>query len=293
MVQATKFEDMAGLGGNEPIRQGDVLVPVQAGMSAFQGFVVMTADCDLTHDKFGGHLTALPLVSVAQYVRDHWLPRVMATLGQQLEEEILADLSVLIDASPRRVARPSPEHVVRWAIESESSAIAETLGVDDAEMTRINLLAAAVRGIHAAAESGLRTKWASCIEAMVAMGTRSQDRAAAALAKRISQELPRQLPGDVFYVHDIGRGEDVGYLALARKPVSIPPEKVALVPSDLTYDSPDFRRVGRLDSPYRYRLTQLYGEVFAAIGLPSEYEVVRNTSFGMVAARLSGEPNEH
>ncbi|BAK36319.1 hypothetical protein MLP_33050 [Microlunatus phosphovorus NM-1] len=32
------------------------------------------------------------------------------------------------------------------------------------------------------------------------------------------------------------------------------------------------KRIARLSSPYRYRLTQQLGDVFAAIGLPEEYE---------------------
>jgi hypothetical protein len=76
----------------------------------------------------------------------------------------------------------------------------------------------------------------------------------------------------------------IAYLRLVRE---IQHDQVAVRQPDLRRKATTAKRVARLRSPYIYRLTQQLIDVFAAIGLPSEYEESRSSLVDALSVRAS------
>lgn len=281
----TEFEEVQT---GDPLRQGDVVVET-AESAAAEGYIVVTADCDLTHNKFGGRLTALPLVSLEHYLRDFWLERELLSHKDQLASQLQEEMRRLIRMSPHDYPEPSPERLLDWPLTASAEELAKTLGLDVKDLADLSELVSTLGLIEKSDKLSLRAKWRTFAEVMYRNNIKTRERARATLVKRVSKELPRQLPGDVLYLHRPLGATRTGFIALARFPVEIDPNAIACTSADVVYGEATHRRVGRLGSPYRYRLTQLFAEIYSAIGLPREYEASRSERFEELAERVDRE----
>lgn len=275
----SEYDDV---GPREPIRQGDVVVRV-GGFETPDAHIVVTADCDLSHDKYGGRLTVLPVISLDRYVRDFWIERELRTQREQLAGRLQEEMRRLVLLGRGELPEPTPERLIEWPLSVSIEELAGTLGLNQSELTEVSELGATIKSIDKLEDATLKAKWRTCCEAMFRNNIRTHERARAALVKRVSRELPRNLPGDVLYLNRPFPAASTGYMALVRFPSEIPPDAIARTPADLVYGESEYRRVSRLASPYRYRLTQLFAEVYSAIGLPTEYEHARYERFQELA----------
>jgi hypothetical protein len=94
----------------------------------------------------------------------------------------------------------------------------------------------------------------------------------------------RDLPGDAFFIGTVGEGQRAGYVAYLRMVREIRQPEIAIRFSDTRGETARARRIARLTPPYVHRLTQQLGDVFAAIGLPTEYEDRRSECIASLAA---------
>lgn len=274
---------------SQPLKQGDVLVPLTV-TDSYSALVVVTADCDLTNNKYGGRLTALPVVPLEAYVRDFWLTREIRLLRNQIGESIRDEMQRLVEASPVGFAMPSRDRLESWPLETPSAGLASALSLPQSELSLIETLSSAAIDLDSISESAPIAEWWSlCCTAMHLNGAKSVAKANSSLMKRLESELPKNMPGDVLYLTRPMPTPNSGFVALARFPVEVRPPTIAMNGPDELYGNPLFRRVSRLASPYRYRLTQLFGDIYSSIGLPSEYEHERNRTFAELAGRISCE----
>ena len=79
------------------------------------------------------------------------------------------------------------------------------------------------------------------------------------------------------FLSSVANGVDYGYVAYLRLLRELKETQVALKASNMS-STITHERIGHLNSPYLYHLTQQLGAVFASIGLPEEYEESRNKS---------------
>jgi len=287
-------DELERVSPSEPLRQGDVLAELSEAPSC-EALVVVTADCDLTHNKFGGHLTALPVVSLADYVRDYWLARELGRYRRQIEDRLLGEMVDLFELSGMDHRLPSEERLLEWPLDVGADGVGERLGLPSKSLDPLRASIQLMTDLLEATASGcVYRQWEACCGVAAPLGmARNPDRARASLVKRLSNEVPVQLPGDVLYLNRLVPGDDRGFVALARFPVQVRPDLISLTASGQLFEQSRFQRVARLASPFRYRLTQLFGEVYSAIGLPSAYEDERLAVFSELAQRLNeGIPDD-
>jgi hypothetical protein len=120
-------------------------------------------------------------------------------------------------------------------------------------------------------------RYAEQMEALARIRVR-QGAAPAKAYERIWAEIHatiRSLPGDSFFVGRLGSMPSAGWVAYLRLVREIQHDSVAIRQPDLRKPGTVAKRVARLRSPYIYRMTQQLIDVFAAIGLPTEYELSR------------------
>ena len=80
----------------------------------------------------------------------------------------------------------------------------------------------------------------------------------------------RSLPGDLFFLNEVGPDRSGGFIVYLRRVAELSPEAIAIRP--LERNARLATRISRLRPPFRYRLTQQLAAMFADIGLPREYE---------------------
>jgi hypothetical protein len=231
--------------------------------------VVVTADCDIAHGKFGTHYTYVPVLPLPVYLRRFFLP---ARLGK-IRTQLLTDISNRVWKIQRENRtdfsdRISDAVLSTWVLETAADEILRELRVGSeressqltAELSQYQRIS---RTIDAEDDS------TDPIQEMTATGKVTQ--------KKLHQEIHahvKQLPGDRMYLSSVDGASGPGYVILLRNLREIAIDDIAISPSQTSAAAA--RRIARLNSPYRYRLTQQLGEVFSAIGLPTPYEERRN-----------------
>ena len=118
---------------SEPIRQGDIFAWTAAGQRAspWRLFgVVITADCDLTHGKYGDVLSYCPIIPVLDFISLQWVPE---TRGKLLSAQV-SKVHALVDRqknlySPSYDAPIAPELIIPWLQRRGANGLADDLGL--------------------------------------------------------------------------------------------------------------------------------------------------------------------
>jgi hypothetical protein len=95
----------------------------------------------------------------------------------------------------------------------------------------------------------------------------------------------RSSPGDAVFFHALSPQHRKGYVAYLRAILNVQEATVARRVPDLRDATMAAKRIARLKSPYVFHLSQTLGHVFAAIGLPAQYEASRDA---FIAWRVTG-----
>jgi len=85
------------------------------------------------------------------------------------------------------------------------------------------------------------------------------------------QKNVSSLPGDVFFLSGIEGHEVHGMFAMLRFISQCGLEDVAVNRDEVEFGEAKAKRIGRLQAPYLYSLTQNLARVFSDVGLPREY----------------------
>lgn len=220
------------------LQQGD-LIAFQSDDRLRRFGLVVTADCDLAQRKHARLVTLVPVVELVDIVECYLLPE----LCERNREQITASVAKAFGIS----AHPTlPEEIeeLRTQVEAMSSnpafksvCLAAKVLMQDVERLR----AEDYRKI--AETAGLK------------LGN---------LEQRLEQQVRSK--GDILILpplKNIGIPADIAWV---RHVWQVPLKDIVFRTSEVSTNNG--QRVARLDSPFRYRLTQLMAQVFSDIGLP-------------------------
>lgn len=218
------------------IHQGDLIRFNDTDNDLERLAVVVTADCDLAHNKHARLLTLVPVVSARTILEHYLIPDDCEKRRLDIERYALNLSSASTDAT-----------AVRYASLEQFELPPGHPGREPFCIARDFLL----HRLHAISYSSYQ----SLFNAMQSKGK---------TADAFNQQLRSR--GDLLILPESEQIPIRGHVAWIRRLRQIHYTDVALRTSDLSTKTAE--RIGRLDSPYRYRLTQLIGQVFADIGLP-------------------------
>lgn len=256
------------------VRQGDVLQAVAEDMDQWhQLLVVITADCDLANAKHGGSLTCVPIIRLFDYLVQFRTEKTRVTLLQRLVAAVLGGIHRPgPQGSEHRI---TPQRMVGWLREVEPEEILDELS-DWSIDERVPELLGLAGGLIQPAGSDLATTLQVFARVKVILGDAGDlEKARASLANELAASL-RNLPGDVLLLNEVSANHSEGYAVYLRRVMEITEAAVATSYYRIPH-SAQYVRVSCLKSPYRYALTQQFGSVFSAIGLPAAYEAARDT----------------
>jgi hypothetical protein len=91
------------------------------------------------------------------------------------------------------------------------------------------------------------------------------------VAKQAQDESKSGLPEDVFLVTNLPQVDKGAAVVLLREIVAVPYDRVYFRTCD-AISNDAFLRIGRLQSTFKYAISQAFGSLYSRIGLPEEYE---------------------
>ncbi|WP_340377712.1 hypothetical protein U5640_23345 [Streptomyces sp. SS7] len=261
------FAEFREVSVTDPLRQGDVLEAVAPEATMWQRhLLVVTADCDFANAKHQGRVTCVPMLAAEEYLSEMQVPKLREQLAKQQVRELRQILSK--SAAPTITERRLRE----WPSEQEPIDIVSMLNLQPAEAQRAKAALEAIRMMDTEADS-LKESMRLFVEAQL-IGINPPKRENA--VKRVKEKLREpyaQPPGDALFLTAIGPGQDSGYFAYLRHIEQVWEPVISLGPS---HQNVAYRRISRMQDRFAHALVQKFATVFMSIGLPKQYEDLRD-----------------
>jgi hypothetical protein len=234
------------VGPDAKLRQGD-LIRFEGNDNALrQAGIIVTADCDLEQKKHARLVTLVPVVTIQTALEHYLLTEDCERKRPQIEDFAYQKYDI-----DKRQDRETKLSVLKEAMQGT------TINKDDPASIAAYFVLDLSNTISVSSYKVLM--------AALNMGPKKAD----ALRDQIRGR------GDLLILPSAQNLGVVGELAWIRHLWQTPLGDIAIRTSEVS--SRLGERVARLDSPYRYRLTQLMAQVFSDIGLPNTPDNVEKT----------------
>lgn len=272
MSDIPKYSECIPSTDSSPLCQGDIIQGCKPTSDAWSKFgIIVTADCDLARDKHHGIISYVPILELSDYLR-------LFPFNRRIKEQISRTKGELIGVIRKHQKKNLPDFpeplsedaINSWINNDPAEFIAAELQLQPGPMReRLVSQIDTYKNLCAALNSERIEVQVSALQS-------------ANYRKSFWQDVASQLdnlPGDLFFLNslDLEKFHKKGYVAYLRLIREIDGTKIAIRTPDLDKESVTMKRVSRLDSPFRYQLTRQMADVFASIGLPSEYESSRRS----------------
>jgi hypothetical protein len=261
------FAEYREVGVADPLRQGDVLETVDVGASMWQRhLLVITADCDFAYAKHQGRVTCVPLLTAEEYLSEMQIPKIR----ERLVKQPLKRMRQIISTSG--VPNISDQRLRDWASEEAPADIVMRLELKLADAQEATAALEAIRMIDAPTLN-LKEGVDSLVDAQL-VGA-SPPKREIAVKKVVSglREAYVRPPGDALFLTAIAAGYDGGYFAYLRHIEQVWGPEISLGPSRREVR---YRRISHMRDRFAHALVQRFAMVFMSIGLPEQYEDLRD-----------------
>lgn len=266
------FCECAELEGREPLGQGDVIEWLDGKDDPWRQFgLIVTADCDLAHDKHAGILSYVPILYLRDYLALFYFPRRIQAEIVKLDQQARDMIRRLQEELRPEFGDPVSDDVVDQMLRRPPNEVVDALRASGAsEETLVRVMTALQRCADTLASPSHDGGIQAFVEARAALGA-DTEKARDSLMREV-QGAVRSLPGDGLFLGSLSPEHRAGYVAYLRVLRETAEDMLALRQSQLGREGVFGRRISRLQSPYIFHLTQRLSSVFSAIGLPVEYE---------------------
>ena len=272
------FTEYCEVGVADPLRQGDVLEAVDTGASMWnRHLLVITADCDFAYAKHQGRVTGIPLLAAEEYLLEMQILKIRERLAKQR----LAMMRQLLAKSG--APNITEQRLREWASEQTPLNIVESLALEQADAIKATAALEAIHMIDTLAPN-LKESVDLLVEAQLLDANPPKRDSVVKKVMRDLRDVYARPPGDALYLTAIAPGQDAGYFAYLRHIEQIREPEISLGPSrnEVTY-----RRISRMRDRFAHALVQRFAMVFMSIGLPVEYEDMRDLHAEMFGDNLS------
>ncbi|WP_157572171.1 hypothetical protein [Hydrogenophaga taeniospiralis] len=217
------------------LRQGDLVLFRESKDPMRMAGIVVTADCDLKNRKHAQLVTLVPLLTVQAILERYLFLEACESLSSQLRSCLCKKYAIDLNEDLLLIDVRLRELLTRPEVPAiDSVAVRLILGLQEQITT------------------------ASYRDLMKMIGGAPKSGGAF--------ETQLQKRGDLVILPSAEILGVKGRIAWVRHLWQVPVGEIALKTSDTKYCDGEF--VARLDSPFRYRLTQVMAQVFSDIGLP-------------------------
>ncbi len=220
------------------LRQGD-FIRFESETNPLQSFgIVVTADCDLEQRKHARLVTLVPVLDAKSILEIYLIPEDCDRKRDMIERYIFGEFNI-----------PSDQDYDTKIVTLMDILSSNNGGIDGVIMAGANLLL----------DRASRTSVSDY--RLIMSKIKSSPKKIEAFKQQIRSK------GDLLVLPDTEVFGLQGGVAWVRNIWQVPVSDIAIRTSELQRRTGE--RMARLDSPFRYRLTQLMSHVFSDIGLPS------------------------
>lgn len=226
------------------LHQGDLIKFEGETTPLRKAGIVVTADCDLENKKHAKLVTLVPVVTVRDLLENYLLPEDCEKKRSEIETYAFRNFGIASFQEPETMK----------ALLAEKIATPSALG-NEAAMIAAKVVTEQITSLSV-------SEYKSLMEAMNKTPKKAED-----LTRQIGDR------GDLMILPDPSKLGISGNIAWVRHIWQSSLSSIALRTSEIS--SKPGERIARLDSPYRYRLTQLMAQVFSDIGLPNVKHAIK------------------
>lgn len=262
------------------LRQGDIFFWDDASATDMwhQQGVVLTADCDIVHNKSPKFLNYLPIISLDDYINSFWAIDELNRLARSWVPELSKSIDGL-----RKKFRPELGKLDQAFVEEEiirrkpAEDILADFKVEEPHATqkflelcslRLDIIQKLVRLDENEIDFDARN---SLLQAYKFQAKATKNDPRQSLHQRLGNHLSN-LSGDLFYIHKIPYRGWSGNIVMLRYIYQIEHARIRPTWGIAQRDGATCYRVGCLKSPFLYFMTRKLASIFADIGLPPEYD---------------------
>lgn len=279
-------------GSNELLRQCDVLISESRPDGRLSEILmVITADCDLAHDKHFGKILCLPIVRLERYLSDFWIPLTVRRAIEKSNRKLFDLCSKLIGTTNWSYSR---EKISEWIAEEGIDAFIETTRQNRQPGVQEKKIDVIEEEIRARWDIYTNSSWPLNIKSQVSMlqqikmldNPKSADDAAMLQLAEQTKDLVRgNAPKDVTLIAELSPTLFGGYVILHRFPEILEDSEISSLRQEGT-----FFRVSRIVEPYSRQIINQFGQLFSTVGLPDEQSesllVAVDLTFDDIAKRI-------
>lgn len=269
--------------GSQSFQQGDI-VKFRKMEAPWQKWgIIVTADCDIDKNKHRGILSYVPIIELHDYWKLFTLPKQLLKAESAFLEQLLIRVRSIYqrDGKPADLGIDSIHAMIMGASDSDILRLLKIPPDDIGKWTDIFLIYRRLK--RRDDEDSIYEVIKLIADTKTAMSGDASNRT---LVMKDIERTVESLPGDAFFISRLPDEVAQGYVAYLRLVRELDSNRIAVIAKDLSRDDVIAQRVGRIISPFLYRLTQQLAQVFSDIGLPSEYEKDRLYVANLAKANL-------
>jgi hypothetical protein len=290
------------------LRQGDIFAAHPGTTNwenPWQRFgVVLSADCDIAHQKIGSRLAFAPIVGLPTYLADVWLPAQAITLGEECEGRLGKSLAEF------HGDRITTRHVLKWSNDEVIAALhkaptAQGDGDRDKSLNQIIRLKEALIELRATTSgniptdlNGLRNILNSFFQKyeLIKKDGKHSISLRQQLIRTALNSLGDEARFDTCTLSDLWgmepemrEHENCGFVIDLRRLSIIQFDNVYLQRSQWFKEPLGYLRICRLRGVYKSDLMYKFSNLFVRVGLEDSRRDVHNQIFSHVINRLVPE----
>lgn len=258
-----------------PVRQGDILISRDHKTGVIEStFIVITADCDISKEKFGSQIAALRIISHDQYLLNIWgekkLNKAVKDEKSKLHGQILKWHSKLIG----KESTLTEDAVLDWLIREGGALMVSALKVSGENSEKV---AKSLSNTYNAFKL-LENPDLSDLEKFVQFKAFSENKNPEIVrSTTVSSAQNEALPDDTFFLPELPENLGQGAVIMLREIIGITSKNIYVKATEAT-SSKDFLRIARLKPEVKYAVSQAFGSLYSRIGMSSEYETRRRVA---------------
>ncbi|MDD1965892.1 hypothetical protein NPS29_11220 [Pseudomonas putida] len=263
-------------GSEIPVRQGDILICRDQQTGSIEStFLVITADCDISKEKFGAQLAGLKVITHDQYLREIWgekkLLKIIGDEKAKLHSQIVKWHSILIEAK----SSLTEDATLAWLLRDGPQSVANELNVKEDRKERfINSLTPSYEAFRKLEKEASLSDLEKYIVFKSLSGGISVNEV---IATTVSSAQKESLPDDAFFLPEIPERPGHSAVILLREIIGLDPNMIRLKAPDATLNL-HLLRIARLKPEIKYAVSQAFGSLYSKIGMSVEYETRRKTA---------------
>ncbi|RFQ05969.1 hypothetical protein D0O09_01975 [Pseudomonas putida] len=258
-----------------PVRQGDILINRDHQTGKIEStYLVITADCDISKEKFGSQIAALRIISHNSYLMEIWgekkLSKAVKDELSKLHVQITKWHSKLINTDSSLTANAALD----WLMRAGSDEIVKSLSVPEDQSARVK------KSLNNAynAFKLLENEKLSDLEKFVQFRAHSEEKSPElVLEATVGSAQKEALPDDTFFLPELPEKIGEGAVIMLREIIGIDPKWICLKATEAV-STRHYLRIARLKPEIKYAVSQAFGSLYSRIGMSAEYEARRKTA---------------